>query len=335
MSLKPSHNLDLYLKEPVEKLVAAPDVNLLEEIKERHRIFSILLMAITAHYWNGLKNGRAFSYPLNPSRAAGDNGVFLDEDYHGHNIASLAVDLNGRVIDFEFNHNEIFNSSAEHAEARLVRRAFSLSQINDGDATGTDWELVEIKESDAAKPKTYGTLLNGVTIYTTLESCSQCSGIMALGQVKEIVYLQRDPGMYFIGNILRRLTEGTGLQAPLPITGDDIGLPFFALLNEGYESFRSAQVEETGEPFRRNGDKSLWSDSITSYLCTREAYLFFVQAAQELESLVLKYPAYQPKNETKIPTGKPPLTNQEALDRARKFFEYATRSGRRGTPHRV
>src|SRR5688572_16391703 len=103
MATKPSHNLDRYLKEPVEKLVAAPEVNLQEEIKERHRIFSLLLMAITAHYWNGSKNGRTSIYPLNPSREAGDKGIFLEEDYHGHNIASLAVDLNGRVIDFEFN----------------------------------------------------------------------------------------------------------------------------------------------------------------------------------------------------------------------------------------
>lgn len=240
MAIKPLHNLELYLKGSVEKLVAAPEVKLTEEAKERHRIFSLLLMAITAHYWSGLKNGRDYSYPLNPSKELGDKGRFLEDDYHGHNIACLAVDLNGRVVDFEFNHNELFNSSAEHAEARLVRRVFSLAQISDAKETGTIWELAEIKATDAALPKSYATILSGVSIYTTLESCSQCSGIMALGQVKEIVYLQQDPGMYFIGNILRRLTVDTGLQAPLPISGEDIDLPYYSLLNKGRRAIQKA-----------------------------------------------------------------------------------------------
>ena len=56
-----------------------------------------------------------------------------------------------------------------------------------------------------------------VTVYTSLEPCSQCAGIMALGRVREVVYLQTDPGMYSISNILRRLTAGTKLEAPVPI----------------------------------------------------------------------------------------------------------------------
>jgi len=333
----PPHNLDRYLDEPVKNLVAAPEVSLKDEEKERHRIFALLLMAITSHYWNGLKDGRDYTYPLNPSKKQDDKARFLEDDYHGHNIACLAVDLNGRVIDFEFNHNELFNSSAEHAEARLVRRVFSLSQLTDGEATGTKWELAQLTIKDAALPKKYGTLLNGVGLYTSLESCSQCSGIMALGQVKEVIYLQRDPGMYFIGNILRRLTVGTGLQAPLPISGQDIGLSYFGELNEGYEAFRLQQEKEEGLPFKIKSDgKKLWSTSITSYLCTRSAYLIFVKAEAALRSLVLAFPEYRPLKESLVPgEQEEALTNQQAWNRARIFLDYAMNAGRRGTPHRI
>jgi len=334
--MPPLHNLEKYLNKPVSDLVAPLPIALTEEAKERHRIFSILLMAITGHYWNGMKDGRAFRYPLNPSKEQGDIGRFLEDDYHGHNIACLAVDLNGKVIDFEFNHNELFSSSAEHAEARLVRRVFSLAQVNDGEATGATWELAQVTQATSSKPVSYATLLSGVSLYTTLESCSQCSGIMALGQVKEIVYLQRDPGMYFIGNILRRLTEKTGLQAPLPIPGEDIGLPAFKLLNEGYDGFAGRQTANEGEPFKRKSDGSpLWSTSITSYLCTREPYLIFSKTQEEFQKMVLQFPEYRPEKENMLDTGQKVLTNQQALDRARKFFEYATLSGKRGTPHRV
>ena len=79
------------------------------------------------------------------------------------------------MIDFEFNHNEIFNSSAEHAEARLIRRVFSLSQINNG------WDVLAAGDKKDAK---YGNIFSAVTIYTSLESCAQCSGIMALANVQ-------------------------------------------------------------------------------------------------------------------------------------------------------
>ena len=47
-------------------------------------------------------------------------GVRVNWDrYLGHNIACIAVDGNGEIIDFDFNHNDFFRSSAEHAESRI------------------------------------------------------------------------------------------------------------------------------------------------------------------------------------------------------------------------
>src|SRR3981189_2447238 len=66
--------------------------------------------------------------PPNPKRYRGDmldkpGGLRVNWDrYLGHNIACIAVDGNGEIIDFDFNHNDLFRSSAEHAESRMVRR---------------------------------------------------------------------------------------------------------------------------------------------------------------------------------------------------------------------
>ena len=111
--------------------------------------------------------------------------------YLGHNIACVAVDGNGEIIDFDFNHNDFFRSSAEHAESRMVRRLFSLTDIFDSWRTG-----------QPSQGRSKAASLNEVTLYTSLESCAQCSGVMSLAQVKQIVYLQNDFTTYKIGNIM-------------------------------------------------------------------------------------------------------------------------------------
>lgn len=181
-------------------------------------------MGVVQQYWNGFKRGRHGEYPWNHAPVPGDP-PYIEGDYLGHNIAALAVDSDGRVVDFDFNHNTLFNSSAEHAEARLVRRLYGLAQISDS------WSAVpaggEALGSQAPSGSYSG--LSNVTIYTSLESCSQCSGIMALAQVREVVYLQTDPGMYFIGRILRNLTTSK-LRAPLPISAGEVDSDFFETL---------------------------------------------------------------------------------------------------------
>jgi tRNA(Arg) A34 adenosine deaminase TadA len=314
-------NLDKFLARPVSELVATPRpaAAIEPECLERHRIYALLLMAITRWYWNGNKRGRRGVYGLNPTEAAGDVGNYLGADYLGHNIAALAVDSDGAIIDFDFNHNEIFNSSAEHAEGRLVRRLFSLVQIED------TWNVCRSGE----RPNR-GNLLPDVTIYTTLESCAQCSGIMALATVKQVVYLQQDPGMYFIGNILWHLTVNTDLQAPLPISGEHIGLPHFTSLNERFASFAKQQASAAGTPFfvPANGHEE-FNDSLTSFLCTRAAYLVFMQGERDfdgLEPATLRFPSFRPVESA--------LSNAECLKEAKEFRTYATQMARRGTPHK-
>lgn len=317
-------NLDLYLDKKVAELVAQPTVAIAPEEAERHRIYSLLVMAITEYCWNGNKDGRSADYPLNPLASNYPTARFLGGDYLGHNIAAILVDKRGNVLDFDFNHNEIFNSSAEHAEARLVRRVFALSQLN---------TAFQLHSGNPARNSRYSNILNDVTLYTSLESCAQCSGIMALALLKQVVYLQLDPGQYHVGNILRRLTEDPSGQskqsAPLPVPGDLIEFPYYSYLNEAYEAFRAQQKTKEGLPFSVRGDQKRYTESITSFLCTDAAFQIYRQAAVEFDALTsagLTYSDYRPTEDS--------LTNADCIDEARQFLHYARELGFRATPHR-
>jgi tRNA(Arg) A34 adenosine deaminase TadA len=280
-------------------------------------------MAIVWHYWCGNKRGRRGEYPWNPKPTENDP-EHLDGDYRGHNIAALGVDGDGRVLDFDFNHNELFRSSAEHAEARLVRRLYSLAQVSES------WTS-PVAASHAVGSRTPAGYisLEQVTIYTSLESCAQCAGVMALAQVKEVVYLQTDPGMYFIGRILRNVTPDS-LRAPLPIGGGELELPEFQELDAGYEGFSKLLAEA---PFWRGpGGQEDRSPSLTSFLCTAQARDIFAEGRQRMMLIrerpeLLQHPTFRP--------GPSALDNRAVVDEIGSFVDYATTLGFRATPHNL
>ncbi|HEY0098582.1 MAG TPA: deaminase [Pyrinomonadaceae bacterium] len=321
-----NERLKYYLDKPVRELIALDAKPLSPGQKERHRLYSLTLMTLVHHYWNGNKYGRDGEYPWNEPADAED-GKYLNRDYLGHNIAAIAVDGDGRVIDFDFNHNKIFNSSVEHAEARLVRRVYGLAQVQD------TWNMNDFSLHSPAKDD-YNTLEN-VTVYTSLESCSQCAGIMALGRVKEIVYLQSDPDMYMIGNILHNLTLDTKLQAPLPIAASEDSLSYFNRLNSAFVRF-TRQVAE--KPFFiPKGGKPDHSKSITSFLCTKAARDIYGEAAAAFAEYLndenkLEHPTFKPLDKDGQPV-KTALTNRQSLAELKCFLSYAVGNGRRGTPH--
>jgi hypothetical protein len=154
------------------------------------------------------------------------------------------------------------------------------------------------------------------------------------------VYLQRDPGTYHVGNILWNLTSretGGGeaaeikATAPRPIPGSEIGFSYFDELNTKYRDYYAAVRDK---PFyTMDGKKPDLSSALTCFLCNDETLDIYQRAKDEFLSLAnaggLKYPEFRPE-------GKPqPLTNAEALSRAKLFFDYAADVGRRGTPHNL
>jgi tRNA(Arg) A34 adenosine deaminase TadA len=247
--------------------------------------------------------------------------------YVGHNIACVAVDGNGEIIDFDFNHNDFFRSSTEHAESRMVRRLFSLTDIFDSWKTG---------ERIGDRSRAFS--LQNVTLYTSLESCAQCSGVMSLGGVKQVVYLQNDFTAYMIGNIMFNLANPvSGLPgAPKPIAASAVGLQQFQALNDANLAFvkdiQDAKARnDSTRAFFISPDKTFvdFEPSITSFLCTDVARDIFEAGGKQLDAMTLEFP-----NE-KHPDERDVLTNQECLQEARSFFKYADLEGYRGSPHKL
>ena len=319
--------------------------------RERHRIYAYLLMKLIHRFWNGNKRGPLGSYPLRaaqkdvaqkPQRYRGDmianpGGLRVNWDrYLGHNIACVAVDGNGEIIEFDFNHNDFFRSSAEHAESRMVRRLFSLTDIFDNWKTG---------KPIGDKPRAAS--LNDVTLYTSLESCAQCSGVMSLAGVKQIVYLQNDFTAYKIGNIMYNLANRTEFRdaqgktvsvpgAPIPIAGADVGLDEFKLLNDGNLDFvkkinaAKAANDKSGAFFVGEDGSADFGPSITSFLCTDAALKIFSAGGGKLDTLKPGSPDWKSK-----PDDKDMFSNAQCLAHAKKFYQYADIEGYRGSPHKL
>ena len=280
----PNDPLAQYWNKSVSELTTIESSPISPEAAERHTLLSLLAMALAADAWNGNKRGQWGDYPWRKLQQVRE-GIYAGDRYFGHNIACIAVDARGEIIDFEFNHNDLFNSSAEHAEARLVRRIFNLNQNYD------HWQTVDPKQIVDVQ---YSTVLSAVTLYTTLESCAQCSGIMTLGNVKSVVYLQSDPGQYRIGNILYNLSNSVAIShpstipqppsqptspprkygAPEPISADLFGFPFKAALERAYGAYAAeVTANKTTRYFWTSPDGKTvdTSTGITSFLCTDPA----------------------------------------------------------------
>lgn len=338
--------------------------------QERHRIFSLLLMGILYAKWNGNKNGEVGDYGRwRAQQVIGETSdgqlIYQGGTYLGHNIGALAVDGEGRVIDFEFNHNDLFDSTVEHAESRLVRRLFALNQIYDpwlaldrDQSTppapeGTlrakrnysrrnlfatniseqplkpSEELEKEREVTPTSPVPFASILKDVTIYTSLESCAQCSGIMCLGSVKDIVYLQWDQGQFLVGNMMWKATteQKFGFTAPRPIRADEFQFPYFSKLNETCQQFED-EVEE--EPFYEGpgAEGPVKSKSVTAFLCTDLARDIYREADQEFRGWTqTAFPEHKPTESA--------FTNQQALVEAQDFLRWVGELDSRGAPHRV
>ena len=100
-------------------------------------------------------------------------------DQRGHNVGSVLVDGDGKIVYWARNSNHITKNGTQHGEVRLI-----LGYLSDF--------------------QTYN--LPGYTVYTTLEPCVQCSGMMKMVSMKRVVYGQSDPGF---GKALERLSLDT------------------------------------------------------------------------------------------------------------------------------
>ncbi|MCC7138223.1 MAG: nucleoside deaminase [Planctomycetes bacterium] len=99
----------------------------------------------------------------------------VGKETRGYNIGSVLVAPDGRIVAWGRNCNRRTANGTQHGEVRLI-------------------------QSYLATARSYH--LEGYSVYTTLEPCAQCSGMMVLAKLRRVVYAQTDPEF---GGALERL----------------------------------------------------------------------------------------------------------------------------------
>ena len=95
----------------------------------------------------------------------------------GHNIGSVLVDnATGEIVYYARNSNKILASGCQHGEVRLV--------------------------TNFLKCEGAGPYLGDYTLYTTLEPCIMCAGMLTMTQIGKVVYVQQDPDYGYTQEII-------------------------------------------------------------------------------------------------------------------------------------
>ena len=181
----------------------------------------------------------AYAVVLNDWQIAGPNK-------RGHNIGSILVDPDGRIVNWARNCNAILSNGTQHGEVRLM-----LGYLN----------------------RVGGYSLKNHTIYTSLEPCAQCSGMMVLTSIKRTVYGQTDPGF---GKALERLSldskkwnEDGFTPYPRAVISEKSKTRYCELLDIEYAKI---------------------GGSITKFLLTDTSKNIYESAAKALQNYEVKYP---------------------------------------------
>ncbi len=177
-----------------------PQITLSPAEKQRHEIFMLCAFGLVNKTWSLSSKMKFMAGIFDKDRPADD--YCFDR---GHNIGALVVDFEGNIIGWGVNTSLASNSSFEHAEVRAMRMA--TAKLNSRNPP-----------SDIGSKQSYFRMFRECIVYTTLESCAQCSGVLALSYVKSVVFGQDDPTQSQIGNILFTLSHQPNAQyAPRPM----------------------------------------------------------------------------------------------------------------------
>jgi tRNA(Arg) A34 adenosine deaminase TadA len=87
----------------------------------------------------------------------------------GHNIGCVMVNSNSLPISWNVNCVTILDNGTQHGEVRVVQEFLSSTNAS-------------------------GKYIDGNTVYTTLEPCAMCTGMLTMNKAKRVVYVQADPG---------------------------------------------------------------------------------------------------------------------------------------------
>jgi tRNA(adenine34) deaminase len=200
---------------------------------ERDEIFTLLAYAVV------LKDWQSSGSPAGAAAA------------RGYNIGSVLVDPAQRhAVYWGLNSVYLTENRTQHGEVRLMTCFFE-------------------RMREAGTPLS---TLKGYTIYTTLEPCAMCSGMMVLTSVPRTVYGQEDPGF---GKALERLKLDSSQCQGYP--------PYPRAVESDHAAVDAAgQLERRYDDYRRNHPDN---PSITDFLATPEARQVYEAALAAFLSL--------------------------------------------------
>jgi tRNA(Arg) A34 adenosine deaminase TadA len=167
-------------------------------------------------------------------------------DGRGHNIGSILVDENSTPVFWARNSVTVRGNATQHGEVRLIQAFLDCPGI--------------------------GKYVDGYSIYTSLEPCAMCTGMMAMTKLKRAVFVQADPEY---GHARKAL-----LSIKFPRIFDQATphqLSQKEALENGWIRYRAANKGQT----------------ITDFLLSDEAHGIYASAQVELAQFKVKYPVNQ------------------------------------------
>jgi len=171
----------------------------------------------------------------------------LRDSSRGYNIGSVLVDKNNKVVHWARNSVNITNNESQHGEVRLM-------------------------QSYLDQQKCFS--LQNHTIYTTLEPCAMCSGMMKLTEVHRTVYGQTDPSY---GKALERMQLNT-----------------YKACEKGYTPYPRPVISDKSHDNISEQIDDAYSkhpgEHITTFLATNEAKELFEKATEMFKNFD---PTYQ------------------------------------------
>jgi tRNA(Arg) A34 adenosine deaminase TadA len=171
------------------------------------------------------------------------------ENRRGYNVGAVLVNRENEVVHYGLNCINSTDNATQHGEVRTIMEYLD---------------------------KTRQFNLEGCAMYTTLEPCIMCAGMMTMTNVSRVVYGQKDVDF---SNGLERLaldTQSLGGYAPFKRTtvSDGSHNAFRIQLDQAYQRFLETDPEKI----------------LAKFLTTQEAESIYKNAANAFFTYQVKYP---------------------------------------------
>lgn len=159
----------------------------------------------------------------------------------GHNIGCVLVDSNSLPVAWNVNCVTILDNGTQHGEVRVMQEFLSSTNAS-------------------------GKYIDGYSVYTSLEPCAMCTGMMTMTKAKRCVYVQADPGF------------GSAIKG--------LNLVNYPRVFASYTPVALRQKRALETQFAAF---SRTNPSITDYLLTTNAEAIYASALSDLNSYQVKY----------------------------------------------